>query len=276
MPNQRIEKLKGLPTPARHLLNSKRIKLNKRIPGSRESAVTMITARGCPYNCKFCGNIYKKYYVRPKDEILAEIIDVKSAYGVSNIILLDENILQSESHLYDVCAVMKSQNITWTADARIDYYSDEKINAMIESGCVEIKYGVESGSNMMLSKMHKKITREQIEKVIMSTKERGLNTKAFLMYGYPGDNIETAHETVAMLSKLRQYIDRVNLFSFTPLPSSMVYRELEGAKVANFKKFTIYGQMNHWWGTEEQYGNMVSGYKVLQTYLTNEYQSKWV
>ena len=74
---------------------------------------------------------------------------------------------------------------------------------MANSGCVEIKFGVESGSSSILRRMNKGITINDIVTAVTRTKLSGIRTKAFMLYGFPGENLYTINETISLLTKLK-------------------------------------------------------------------------
>ncbi len=273
-PENRIVNLDRISLPARHLLPTQNILLNNRFVGESVNAVTMITSRGCPFQCAFCGNRYKKVYFRSAENIETEIKSIKKYYGDSGVVFLDENLLYDANHLLKICKVMKRNKLIWCANARIDSFNKEIVSIMAESGCVEIKYGVESGDEDILKMMKKNISIEQIKEALINTKFLGLRTKIFLMYGFPGDSPQSAFRTISLLEQLREYIDRVNLFSFAPVPNSLVFKKSSDYGIVLSKdltEYTIYKQLNHWWGNERQYGELIKGYKILQEYIDKNY-----
>lgn len=268
----RIRDLDALPFPARHLLSDEDILLRQRIPGVDIFSTTMITSRGCPYGCRFCGNIYKGFSFRSGDNIKQEIDTLLEEYPqLKGIVFLDENLFFSEEHALDVLNCMKQFNLLWTCNARVDGFTKDILLHSRDTGCIEIKYGIESGSQRILDRMNKKISISDIETSLRTTVQYGIRTKCFLMFGYPGDCIETAQETISFLKRNKEYIGRVNLFSFSPVPNSPIYKSGE-CKDFSWEDYRIYHQLQHWWGTEEAYLEVKKGYLLLQEYIEENYR----
>ena len=83
------------------------------------------------------------------------------------------------------------------------------------------------------------------------------------MHGYPGENIETSLETIQYLNELKEYIHRISLYRFVPLPGSPVFAEGKLNKL-DWTDYTIYDNNNHWWGTQADFDNMNIGYNMLE------------
>lgn len=270
----RIKKLDNLPFPARHLLPEEDILLRRRIPNFDMLSTTIITSRGCPYGCQFCGNLYKSFSCRSAGNVKMEIEYIKKQYPkLQGIVFLDENLFFNKKHAIDIVNVMKGMSLKWTCNARVDGFTKEVLPNIRDSGCVEIKYGIESGDQRILDLMRKGITIPTIEETLQETVKYGIRTKCFLMFGYPGDSEESALTTIRFLERNKKYINRVNLFSFTPVPNSPIY-EKKICKEYSWEDYKIYYQLRHWWGTEEQYKSVIKGYKILKNYINLNYGEK--
>ena len=269
----RIDDLDGLPFPARHLMNDSDILLDRRIHGKDVQSVSLITSRGCPHRCEFCANVYKGFHYRNAANVGAEIIQLFRDYPeMGGLVFLDENLMFSQDYVRALCERIAEYKLDWTCNARVDCFSKSLVRQMRECGCVEIKYGMESGSQRMLNKMKKGITTSQISKALIGSYEVGIRTKCFLMFGFPGDNLESAKETIEFISSHEQFISRINLFSFSPLPNSPVFSTIgHSTKDASWKDYRLYDQHVHWWGTQSEYREMINAYRVLDEFINERY-----
>ena len=269
--DHRIKDLDILPFPARHLLPREEILLEKRIPNHNILSTNIITSRGCPYNCQFCGNVYKGFAFRSAKNVKMEIQTLLNEYPqLQRLLFLDDNLFFNRNHAIDIISIMKESNLLWTCNARVDGYTQDILPFADSSGCVEIKYGIESGSQKILNSMKKGITISDIERTLKKTVEHGIGTKCFLMFGFPGDCIETACCTIEFLERNRSYIGRVNLFSFSPVPHSPIYKT-GICQNYSWEKYKIYHQLQHWWGTEKEYQEVKEGYRLLQKYINENF-----
>lgn len=269
----RIDNLDELPFPARHLLKEDEILLDQRMYGEDIRSVSLITSRGCPLQCNFCGNLYKGFRHRSPENVEKEIVELIKAYpAMDGIVFLDENLLFSNEHMSELCDRISKYKLKWTCNARVDFFNKELINKMKDAGCVEIKYGIESGSQRMLDFMNKGITLSQISEALKGTYEAGIRTKCFLLFGYPGDNMESARETMQFISEHQNVISRVNVFDFSPLPNSPIFKKGVCKHFEhNWKDYRLYNQHTHWWGNEEDYCEMIQAYNLLKEYIDLRY-----
>jgi radical SAM superfamily enzyme YgiQ (UPF0313 family) len=206
-----------------------------------------------------------------------ELVQLKEVYGIDGFAVTDDNFIVSPRNVLDVARSIKDLGLKWSALSRVDTFREDLARAVSEAGCIEVKFGVESGSERMLKAMKKNITREQIITTFRLAKSVGINAKAFIIHGYPGENMETTLETISLLDKVKGEISRISLFRFVPLPGTYVYNNpqefnLKGTDKdsdwdGNWGKYHIYYNDYHWWGTTDDFDEMNRGYDLLRQYV---------
>ena len=87
-----------------------------------------------------------------------------------------------------MCADIKERklDVEWDCETRVDAVDKELLEKMRDAGCITIWFGVESGSEKILDKMHKKINREQVREAFKMTQKAGMMTIASAVIGFPG------------------------------------------------------------------------------------------
>ena len=149
------------------------------------------------------------------------------------------------------------------------------LNKLKQSGCIEIKYGIESGSPRILKLMNKQITIDEIKRAISITHNVGIRVKAFILHGFPGENIESTMETIQLLEELKEKIDRISLFRFVPLPGSPAYDNAQTYNLIlpqNFEEIFIYNNERKWWGTEDEQIELEQAYQMLEDYVKKNWE----
>jgi len=74
---------------------------------------------------------------------------------------------------------------------------------MRKAGCIQISFGVESGSPEIRRRLNKKISEQQIRKAFRLTQRYGIMARAYFIYGCPGETRETIQETVDLMLEIK-------------------------------------------------------------------------
>lgn len=232
-----IENLDDLPFPAHHLLNLKSyVKVGKLI-------IPVMTSRGCVYWCDFCTAVRmfgRKYRMRSPKNVVDEIEYVHKRFGVDQFTFYDDAFTVDQKRTEEICdeIIRRKLNIHWDCETRVDMVNKPLLDKMKKAGCIAVWFGVESGSQMIIDKMHKKFTIEQTRKAFKIAHEVGLMTVASVILGFPGETEETAWETVNFVRSLNP-VD-VGFYIATPYPGTPLYdlvKEKGWLKTEDFDKY---------------------------------------
>ncbi len=218
-----IEDLDSIPYPARHLLPIK--KYQRLIDG--EKSTGLLTARGCPYECVFCDkNIWgRKTRFRSAENIFGEIRSVKNEYNIRAFNIVDDTFTLKRSRLFGILKGFKKLDIVWRCLTRVNHINLKILEKMKESGCVEIVFGIESGSQKVLDALNKGVTVKENAKAIDLAKKVGILSKAAFIVGSPNQDFSTLQETMSFIEKHTP--NKVQLCVFTPHPGSLAWEEPE-------------------------------------------------
>lgn len=220
--NKKLMDINEIPFPARELVPIE--KYTRLVNGDK--ATSIITSRGCIYRCSFCQNSMRKEKVRFRtiDNIIREIKELILKYNYKTLIFYDDNIT-TRPDFVQLLKEIKKLNIIFRCNGDARKNNKELFQKLYDSGCREICFGIESGSQKILDKINKKVTVEQNRIAIIEAKKAGLNVKAFLILGSPGESWDTVKETVEFMQKTRpQYW---TLFQLIPLPGCELYENPE-------------------------------------------------
>jgi radical SAM superfamily enzyme YgiQ (UPF0313 family) len=85
---------------------------------------------------------------------------------------------------------------------------DVTAKALADSGCREIQFGLETGSQNLLDFVKKQLNYEKIIKGFALCKKYGINSYAYIIFGIPGENESTLNETISLIAKVQPNLIR--------------------------------------------------------------------
>ena len=190
---------------------------------NRKNTVFMIASRSCPYNCTFCFHtVGKKYRKRSIDEFFKELDYMVQRFDIQYVCLADELFSNNLERMREFCARMKSYNIHWWAQFRVDCMSAETLTMLKGSGCDVMSFGLESADNRILKSMRKHTTVEQIERTLKMVHEAGISMEGAFIFGDIEETWETANNTLNWWRNHAEY--KINLNLITVYPGSYLYQ----------------------------------------------------
>lgn len=217
-----IENLDSVPFPARDM-----IKLHDygyEVDGGK--ATTIITSRGCPYECAFCSKDVWSRGVRFHgiEYVVEEIRLLSEKYGFRHLLFLDDLFTMNKKRLLAICERIKNLGLKWRCYVRANNMTKEMLTVMKEAGCVEVGVGVESGSQKILDVVDKGTKVEDNTRLVLDCKEVGIAVNVFLMIGLPGETYETVEETRMWMEKVRP--DKFGFNIFAPYSGTPIYNNI--------------------------------------------------
>ena len=211
------------PNPARHLLPNE---LYAEFPTERKNFTVMVTSKGCPMGCLFCEAGRTTYNPRGIDTVVNEMQECYDKYGIREIDVFDYEFLIDRKRVEGICDEMirRKLDILWACRARIDSVDDDLLRKMKAAGCGRIYFGIESGLQEMLDKVHKGITLEHVRETVRLVQKHDIRALGFFMTGLPGETRETLRSTVNFAMSLG--LDYVQFSKTTAKPLTQLWRDL--------------------------------------------------
>lgn len=211
-----------VPIPAREFynLNSYHYRLN----GQR--ATTIITQRGCPFDCIFCCGRDMEVYRKSRQhspEHVAEEMKYLENIGYKAFVWFDDEININPKRLEKISDLIKDKKYIHRGFLRSDLLvkHPESLEALIDMDFVELCIGVESGSKRILDLIHKHTTPEINYEATDMIKKKGMRIKTFTIIGHPSETYEDVMKTREWLIKAKP--DNLDIAVLTPYPGSPLY-----------------------------------------------------
>jgi anaerobic magnesium-protoporphyrin IX monomethyl ester cyclase len=112
--------------------------------------------------------------------VISEIEKIQETFGQVKIFIADDIFLMNKKRVYEFCTEIERRKLyfSWSCLSRVDNVSENLLKRMKESGCKEISYGCESGSNKILEICNKNISTKDIINAVRITKKVGISCKA--------------------------------------------------------------------------------------------------
>ena len=214
--------LKGLGKPQRDLVPH--TDYNMQMNGKRTA--TMITSRGCPNNCVFCGNLNRTIRYNGLDEVIGELCDI-SEQGYQAIYFLDDVFTISRERARFIGEQAKHLKLPFRVTTRANYLDEQKIEDLAKNGCDIVSMGIESGNNGILRNCGKNQTTEIIRDTIHTLCDYGIKSKGFFILGLPGETEETARQTINFANELKNYGMTPEFYPLMPFPGTAIWTKPE-------------------------------------------------
>jgi len=214
----------------------------------------LLATRGCPSTCTFCvakklrsfngGGCYTR--IRSAKSIFSEIKLLRQKYHIDSFYFIDDLFTINKNNVADFCRLLKKKklNLLWGCSAKVSTLDENTIKLMSESGCIQIDFGVERGSNKALIAVQKGISVEMVQNIFNICHRYHVRTFANFLVNLPGETKKDLNDIINLAIKLKSEINSFNVF--TPYPGT-----------------EIYDQMNYHF-TKDEYGELFNSSTLIE------------
>jgi radical SAM superfamily enzyme YgiQ (UPF0313 family) len=201
------------------------------------------TSRGCPFGCSFCAYALEKYRPRPHEQVTEELKWLKTQFGVKNVLFFDDLLALNSARTADLAdqLIKDEVNMEWVCCTRANLTDVPSLKRMRQSGCIELAVGIESGSEMILEKINKGVSKDDIRACAKACKEADILFYGMTICGLPGETEDTWRETINFIKEIDPFYTQ---FCFsTPFPNTEMYPWYEEKKCLNHKDWSQYSPL---------------------------------
>ncbi|MEV1060401.1 radical SAM protein [Micromonospora chalcea] len=207
-------------------------------PAGGPLEAAMVGARGCPYDCSFCGaavSANPDVTIRTRDplNIIAEMDQLHGRFGVTAFRFVDDLFLGYERFIVQCMAAFTRADVgsryVWDATGRINILAradDALLETMAANGCREVALGIESGSERVLNYIGKRISPDLTRQVVRRLTRAGIAVKGYFILGLPTETRAELEATVRHVHELWELTEngpgrfRASVFEFRPYPGT--------------------------------------------------------
>lgn len=193
---------------------------DKKLDMNEAMTASLYTARGCPYGCTFCADARTKVREESLEQIVKECRQLADL-GVSALRIQDDVLTIKADRCKQLADIFHDHGMKWRGNTRVNLTDPSLFEYMASKGCVELGFGCEHGSLRMLKLMQKGTTPDKNTEGIKMCQGAGMIAKAFLMIGFPGEDLESIEEMKAWIRATRP--SACSWCMFQPFPGSAVW-----------------------------------------------------
>jgi anaerobic magnesium-protoporphyrin IX monomethyl ester cyclase len=168
-------------------------------------SVSLLTARGCPYTCRWCSrSVFGETHRRRSVEAVAdEVALIRDRYRPDMLWYVDDvfTIHKGWTLRYAAELERRSLRVPFECISRAEGIDDDVADALRSLGCLRLWIGSESGSQRILDAMDRRVKVEQVREATRRLKQRGIQVGMFIMLGYEGEETPDLAATVDHLKK---------------------------------------------------------------------------
>ncbi len=242
-PPEAIKDLDALPFPAYHLLPmneyyeaARRVRASRSISTYRKRWATLITSRGCPYQCIFCSikpTMGSRWRARSPENVLSEIEFLIRTYRIRHFDIEDDNVSLDRKRFGRILDLIieRKLNIEWsTPNGMMAQTLDEElIRRMKQAGCTRAVFAPESGDQEVVRNViRKNIDLSKVADAVRWARQYRLKSECFFVLGCPGETLESMRKTIAFARHMRRLgTDDCGFFLATPFHGTELRRLAE-------------------------------------------------
>jgi anaerobic magnesium-protoporphyrin IX monomethyl ester cyclase len=220
-----LNDLGKIPFPARDILKMEKY---KKLELGGRYITSLITSRGCPYNCDFCssskfsGTLWRK---REAADVVDEVESIVDDYGYGAVCFMDDCFTISPKRVIEICddILRRSIDVYWWCFSRGDIIlkNEEMVKKMAESGCRYIFMGIESVSDEILEGSNKNVRFRDSVRAVELLGEYGIETMGSFIIGWPEETKRMIKRTFRSSKKMG--LGGVQYSILTPYPGTKIF-----------------------------------------------------
>jgi radical SAM superfamily enzyme YgiQ (UPF0313 family) len=203
----------------------------------RGRTMPLLATRGCPYRCTFCSSPRMwttRYTTRAAARVVDEIEDYVRRYGAGNFDFYDLTAIVKRDWILEFCRILEERglSIMWQlpSGTRSEALDEPVLRAMYRSGCRNVSYAPESGSERTLDLIQKKVKLDRLEDSMAAAVRVGLNVKANILIGFPEERKTDVRQTLRFLLRMARIgVHDASVWTFSPYPGSELFERLQAA-----------------------------------------------
>lgn len=229
-PRKLIEPLDLIPHPTRELFDMDRYlqPSDALTCGELMKGTTLLTSRGCPYNCSFCQvtKNWKKPRFHSPQYVIDEIKYLVDTYKIEGLNIIDDLFIANKHRLEQFVDLLikegLDQKLRFTVNGRANLINDDILILLKKMNVELIALGLESMSEPVLGFLKgNTVTVEQNIAAVDLINKYDMAVSGLFMIGTPGETKEDMIKTLNYIKETRWGHCHISIT--TPLPGTELW-----------------------------------------------------
>ena len=181
---------------------------------------SIITSRGCPFNCTFCRSrdvFGTKFRARSPENVFSEILFLSKKLKVKEIHFFDDVFNFDAERVKRICSLIIDSglklSLAFPNGLRADIMNSELIDILKKAGAYKINYGIETVNARIQRMIKKELNIRYINEIISKTVKSGIITTGYFILGFPGETHKEMIETIDFA--VNSDLDNAYFFKYT-------------------------------------------------------------
>lgn len=228
-PREHLPDLDRLPFPAYHRLTGFPRGYNLPLFSYvRRPGATMVTSRGCPFQCSYCDrSVFRKSYrTHSAAYIYDHLRHLRRDFGVRHVNIYDDLFTAHRERIFELGRMLVDRplGVQFNCAVRVGQADEELLRLLKRAGCLQVSLGIESGDENLLAAHKPGVAPAAARDTVRRIQACGLRAKGLFMMGLPGETAASIGRTSDFVLSLG--LDDMNMTKFTPFPGAPVWRTI--------------------------------------------------
>jgi len=228
-----IEDLDALPFPAYDLIDVKAYwSLQSLAPIGRRKYISLVSSRGCPYQCMWCHDVFgKRFRAHSAERIVDEIDHHLRTWGMKEVEFLDDVFNLDRKRVVAFCELAQKRGLKFKIGfpnaVRTDILTQEVVDALTDTGMYYSAFALETASPRLQEFTGKRLSVPKFLEGVEMCVKKGVFSNGLAMLGFPTETEAELQQTIDTMVNSKLHI--ASFFTVTPFPKTKLYEMVEQA-----------------------------------------------